>query len=318
MELWSLYESISIMVGVFGEGNPNSTKYGNTLLTGALIATCVGVIFFVLQGLALYTMAKKRGLAHKGWAFIPFVNILLMGRLAGQTTFFGQKIKRAGLYAMIAQIIATAITLLYIVAEIHLHYKGCIAYVKTDDALEPFRAYWNETVKAGRYERFLYGYYDTYAHLLNMIFGLMFEILMLIILMSLFKKYNPEGYIWMTVVVLIVPISRCVLLFVYRNRRAVDYQAYMRAKQEAYMRRYQQYYGQGGSPYGGNPYGGNPYGGNPYGGYPQNQGQPSLPQGPREEPFSEFDSHKNPEEPFSEFSSDKKGNDGDEGDGFFN
>ena len=311
MELWSLYEFISGMTGIFGKTTPTSPKYGNALLITAIISVCIGLTFFILQGVGLYCMAKKRRLAHRAWAFIPFVNILLMGRLAGETTFFGQKIKRAGLYAMIAQIVATAITLLYIVAELHLHYSGCIAYEEVDGVLESFRVYWNEGANANSFERFLYNYYADFAYLLNMIFGLMFEILMLIILMSLFKKYNPEGYIWMTVVVLIVPLARCVILFVLRHRRAMDYQAYMRAKQDAYARRYQQYYGPNGNPYGGNPYGGNPYGGTPYGGNPQNQGQ-------KEEPFFEFDSHKKPEDPFSEFSSDKQGKNEDDGDGFFN
>ncbi len=315
MELWSLYESISMLTGTFGKTNPTSSNYGDTLLIAAIVSVCVGLAFFILQGFALYCMAKRRGIGRRYLAFIPFANILLMGRLAGETTFFGQKIKRAGLYAMIAQIIATAITVLYIVAEIHLHYRNCIVYEEVDGVLESFRPYWNEGANGTKFEKFLYDYYDSFSYLLNMIFGLLFEILMLIILMSMFKKYNPEGYIWMTVVVLIVPIARCVILFVFRNRRAVDYQAYMRAKQDAYMRRYQQYYGQGGyNPYGG----GSPYGGSNYGGYPSNQGQQNMPSPQREEPFSEFGSNKKPEEPFGEFSSDKKGNGEDDGDGFFN
>ena len=74
---------------------------------------------------------------------------------------------------------------------------------------------------------------------------------------------------------LFVPLSRYIVIFALRNRTPVDYDAYMRARYEAYMRQRGQYgqYGQSGQ------YGqyGNPYA-NPYAG-----------QTP-EEPFGEFTS----------------------------
>lgn len=305
MELWSMYESIAVAITSIARKEPVDGNYADALLLSALIAISMGLVFFILQGFALYTMAKKRRFRYKWLAFMPFANIMLMGRLAGETTFFGQKIKRAGLYTMIAQIVITVLACLYIFSDIYLHQNGCIWYEPTGEEFEPFRSHWDTGT---RFDKFLYGYWDQIAPLVNGIFSLLCQVLMITLLASLYKKYNPEGYMWMVVVSFLLPLARCVILFVLRNRRAVDYRAYVQAKRDAYMRRQQQYYGQGGY---------NPYGGYNSGYGQQGYSQPQAPQKPPEEPFSEFSSGKKADEPFSEFSTDKKKkNDGDS-DGFF-
>lgn len=299
MEFLSLYQTIGVIVSFFGNVTPTNRKYGNALLFLAFLALAVTLVFFVFQGIALYCMAKKRGIRHRWLAFIPFANVMLMGRLAGEVTFFGQKIKRAGLYAMIVRVIVTAIVFSYVAAEIYLHQSGCIGYEAVDGTLERYRYYF---ATGTRFQRSLFRYYDGVANLLYLIFGLIGEVLMLVLLCALFRQYAPERYMLLTVLTVFIPLSRYVILFVLRNRRAVDYRAYMRTKYEEALRRQQQYYGQGGyNPYGGAPRGGNPYGGgSAYGQQPPSQNKP-------EEPFSEFSSDKKADDPFSEFSSDKKG-----------
>ena len=305
MELWSLYEYITMAISTLGKKNPNDVAYADVLLLSALVAVSAGLVFFALQGFALYTMAKKRRLRYRWLAFVPFANIMLMGRLAGEPTFFGQKIKRAGLYAMIAQIIISILACSYIVSDIYLHKSGCIIYHATGDELEPFLAHFTEGT---RFEQFLFNYTYRIAGLLNGIFSLLCLVLMITLLSSLFKKYAPNSHVWMTVLMVVVPLSRCVILFVLRNRRAVDYRAYMQAKREAEMRRYQQYYGQGGY---------RPYGGSPYNTPNQGYGPQGMPQNKPEDPFAEFSSDKKPEDPFAEFSPGKKGNSDGDSDGFF-
>ncbi|MBP3434327.1 MAG: hypothetical protein J6K50_03545, partial [Clostridia bacterium] len=118
-----------------------------------------------------------------------------------------------------------------------------------------------------------------------------------------YKKYYPKNYLVLGMLSLFIPLSRFVIVFVLRNRNAVDYDAYMRARREAYMRQQQQYRNTYGNPYGGgygspynNPYG-NPYGGNPYAQQPRPQQEP-------EDPFSEFSGGK------STSSADKNQNNG--------
>ena len=92
--------------------------------------------------------------------------------------------------------------------------------------------------------------------------------------------------------------ARFLIVFFLRNREPIDFEAYMRARREAYMRQQQQYHQQYYGSYG-NRYG-NPYG-NPY--------QP--PQKP-EDPFEEFGG-KTDEEPFEELNSQQNK----DSDGFF-
>ena len=301
MELSFIYSIIVPITEAFGNFDLNTSRYANLLLIDAIAALGLAGVFFLFRGVALYCMAKKRGLRRKWMAFVPFANILLTGRLAGETTFFGQRIKRAGLYAMLLQIAVTMIALSYMFADVYLHQSGCVDYQPIEESLGQFSAHFQGGT---RFEKLLYTYAYEVSYLLDMIFGLMGKVLMLVLLSALFKQYSPEKHTWMTVVTLFVPPAYCIIIFVFRNRKPVNYQAYMQAKREAYFRRQQQWYGQGGY---------NPYGGSPYG-----YGQPTPPNRPQEEQFTEFSSCKKEESPFDEFSSeDKKKNDGDT-DEFFN
>jgi hypothetical protein len=118
------------------------------------------------------------------------------------------------------------------------------------------------------------------------IFGLIYDILMLILVIALYRKYTMRGYLPLAILEFFVPMSRFIVIFVLRNREPIDYEAIMRARREAYIRQQQQYYNQYGNQYG-SPYG-NPYG-NPYGA-PRNNPNPA-PQPPKQEdPFEEFSS----------------------------
>jgi hypothetical protein len=103
-----------------------------------------------------------------------------------------------------------------------------------------------------------------------------YEIAIFVLFLALYKQYNPKNYFGLGMLTLFVPLSRFVIVFVLKNRKAIDYDAYMRARREAYMRARQQYGNFG--PYG---YGGY---GNPYNPNAQGNGAAQAP----EEPFAEF------------------------------
>lgn len=124
-------------------------------------------------------------------------------------------------------------------------------------------------------------------------------ILLFILLTGLYKKYYAKGYMILSWVGLLFPISRYIVVFVLRNNKAVDYEAYMRAKREEFLRRSRQNpYGPYGGQYGpynqGGPYGGynnGPYGGynnGPYGANGPNAGNQNPGQSAPDDPFSEF------------------------------
>ena len=141
-------------------------------------------------------------------------------------------------------------------------------------------------------------FYNYWGDLLCSVIGLVYELLVFLIMMSLLKKYYAKGYMLLSFTQLFIPISRYVIIFVLRKNKAIDYNVYMRQKYEEYARR---------NPYGGNPYGyGNPYGNNPYGNNPYNR--PPYGQNPYGNPqgWQNGNAQANNEpDPFSEFSSQK-------------
>lgn len=264
------------------------------LFGGLLVAVAIWLPFFILQGIGLYTMGKKRDMKACYTAFIPFANIWLMGKLAGTCEFFGQKVKRAGLYAMIIQIITTVFSALIIASEMYLYMSHGAPQIS-----EQFVAYWPNLTG---FDATVESFYDIGGYVYP-ICPLVYEIFILILIMGVLRRYTPKNYTLLSFIPLFIPFARYIILFAVRNRKAIDFEAYIRARREAYIRSRQQYQ----NPYGyGNPYG-NPYA-NPYA-PPQNSTQ--NPTSKEDEPFAEFNGESQAQE--TEQPNENKGTD----DGFF-
>lgn len=254
MELYNLYFIVLTSLSIIG------IQSSGTLYGGLIGAFAIWVGLFVLQGVGLYTMAKKQNVEKRWKAFVPFVNLLFMGQLAGECNVFGQKMKRAGLYAMITQIIATAFAVVEIFAVVYLYtVEGQPSFDQYDNM------YWTGlqgfSLKLTRYL--------SISELILPIVQMIYEIMIFIIMMTLYKKYVPNSYFGLGVLSLFIPLSRFIVIFAIRNRPLVDYEAYMRAKREEFLR--QRGYTQYGSPYQ-----------NPY------ANTSGTAQQPMEEPFEEF------------------------------
>lgn len=268
MELYSFYQVAFLLI------YPLLKNAQYTPIVAVGIGFAIFCVLFLMQAFALRRMAINRGLKKRFMAFIPFVNILYIGKLAGECSFFGNKVKRAGLYVMLAQIVGTLSTVLLIVMEGYL----LIEY----GAPNEFGSWTGLTGFAGKVATA----YDYSVYTLS-ILQLIYEIFLVVLMMGLYRKYVPKNYVALSFLTLFVPISRYIIILAIRKRKAIDYDAYIRAQREAYARRQQQYYNQRQNPYGnpyGNPYN-NPYG-NPYGNsYGQQTQKPK-----NEEPFEEFSS----------------------------
>ena len=111
----------------------NIYDYCNVALSCYLFAALgtlgVYLILLVFGGIGLNKLAKKQGLKHRWMAFLPFFNTYYAGKLAGETQFFGQKMKRVGLYAMISEI-------LYVALQLFVHVAGIISYFPEYRTLE--------------------------------------------------------------------------------------------------------------------------------------------------------------------------------------
>ena len=237
-------------------------------INGLIFGIIFWFILFILQGIGLYTMAKNRSLPKKWLAFVPFVNIYYIGKLTGECDVFGQKMKRAGLYAMIAYTLVTLVYFSVIAVELYLYVTQGLPDKYNELNYAP--QWYNLTgFSASAYE-----YYALSGHFIS-ILQLAAEVLMLILLMGLLRKYTPKNYVILGILSALVPISRYIIIFILRKRKEIDYAEYIRAQREAFFRQQQQYRDMYGSPNGqNNPYGNpyrNPYG-NPYGG---NQNPPN-------------------------------------------
>jgi hypothetical protein len=222
-------------------------------------------------------MGKKRGLKNRWLAFVPFVNIYFLGKLTGDCDVFGHKLKNTWLYVLVSQVLMVLLTAGIIFTEIYLYlHEG--KPLQTEFGV----TYWSPKTKATQTALKVNEILSYIAPIIQ----LAYEVFLFILVLGLLKQYAPKNYLFLGFVVLFVPISRYIVIFVLRNREAIDYEAYMRARHEAYMRAQQARYG---NPYG-NPYN-NPYG-NPYGNpYNNPYGNPNQnAQKPPEEPFSEFGS----------------------------
>ncbi len=285
-------------------------SYKTFLIVLCSVTLAVWMSFLVLQGFGLYAMGKKRGMTKKWMAFTPFLNILFLGKLVGECDVFGQKMKRAGIYTMIAQLLNT---LLAVASIASLYYLVIMHGEPQYTAMNmPFWSGLTGFAKIAE-EFYLISYY------VLMIIELVTIILMAILLMGLYKQYSPRNYRLLGMLGIFIPASRFIVIFVLRNKQPIDFEAYMKARREAYIRQQQEYYNRYGNQYGpnnpyGNPYGrsNNPYG-NPYGNpYANQQQNPQNTQKPPEEPFSEFASEEDRKEttsgsPFEDIDGDSDG-----------
>ena len=243
-----------------------------------VIAGGAYLIVHTLKAVGLYRMAKKKGMGKKLlWcAFVPFANTFLMGELGGKFGA-GKGIKHIGLYVMIVEILYCAAAGVY---------YGLTGYALMNGM------YGLETYESGQYTywRLVYEVSLQAERVMNVFYYLEYIFSFLNLFASVFlyivffRKYAPASYIWMVVLCALIPLFTGPLVFAFRNRSPIDYDAFMRARYEQIRRQQQQYYSQQ-NPYGQNPYGQNPYGQNPYG-TPEN-GQQSGTQGD-DDPFGEF------------------------------
>ena len=246
--------------------------YLKGLWISLVLAFAVYLLFVVLGGIGLSRMAKKEHKKYAFLGFIPILNTWYAGYIAGKANFFGQKMKRAGLYAAILETVYIAVCALDVLSEflIYMHpmvrsgldYSGLdVSYITANVGELPVWLRW------------LFGTQgQVWLGIVNITFFIALIAFLAVIYIALFRKYFARSPLLMTLLCVLFPFRGAVLCAV-RNNDPVDYNEYLRKRMEMRRRRYTPYGGQG-TPYGGQ---GNPYGGqgNPYGGQPK-------------EPFSDF------------------------------
>ena len=241
-----------------------------------IVAAVLYLAGLICGGFGLMTMAKKQGIKHWWLGFVPFGCTYLAGKLAGETKMFSQRVKRLGLYAMIAEIIYVALNITMLVLSFELTNENFYVLESTYEGGPQVWQYQEKLV----IELFpeLAWVVTTYkiVSVAAQIEWFILLFLMCYLFSALYRKYFARSPFVMTFLSAFLPLRGFVLLAV-RNNTPMDYNAYLRRRYEE-MHRSQGYGGQG---YGGN---GSENGG--FGGY--NGGQGSG--GSQPDPFSEFGS----------------------------
>ncbi|MDY4676866.1 MAG: hypothetical protein SO373_06950 [Candidatus Borkfalkiaceae bacterium] len=93
------------------------------MIVGSLIfAGAVLLALYVLKAVAIFLMAKKCGLKNKWMSFVPYLNFVILGKLAGKVRIFGFAFKNIGLFYAILLAASHLIVVLESVASALFNY----------------------------------------------------------------------------------------------------------------------------------------------------------------------------------------------------
>ena len=208
--------------------------------TAFAIAGGLYAVVYVFKAIGLLVMAKKQGKTKLAWcAFIPFASTFLLGELAGELRFGSVKVKHLGIIAMVMELIYTFSGVFVIGWQANLISGG--SYI-VERVL-------NNAGDVIGYTTVFEGVSQQLQTLLNVfsVIELVFRFVQLIAFIFLniafFRRYAPLSYIWMVLFCAILPPVEAFLVFAYRNRKPIDFDAYMKERAERIRRAQQAQFG---------------------------------------------------------------------------
>ncbi len=278
------------------------TGFNPVKILPAEVLTCVGVYFaielvlYLFRSIGLYTLAKKQG-TKKAWlSFIPLLWLYVAGKVMGMIVIGGKPYKGFALLATIvfsvSEVIALAVNFIAYFPLVGYYLQGGEVYFANEEI-------YNESLKAMGFSPYYFSYYTVFVRgivypypnlqamnvvltvldLVNSFLSLISICLTILVFMGLFRKFYPEHYILATVLSAIGLFP--IMVFVVRNKKAINFNDYIRSR----------YYG----------HGYNPYAGSNTGNSQENtfaNGSSSGRQEKPESPFEEFENRKEEDDPF--------------------
>lgn len=237
----------------------------------SIISLLVSIAFFVIKGIAIYTMAKRRNFDKLWMSFVPFLNYIVLGKLAGKAIVWGKEIKNIGLVVCIL----SAVTL------IGGYLLDVGYYLSLIEGLYNVKFVFNSAFINSWVSQT--GVVFVICHYLYLGIDLINLFLTICLALLIFRKYYPERAFLYMILSIFFDFMFGILLFTVRNREYLTYEDFLRSRQN--------YYNQN------NPYGSN----NGYTVY--NGGGNNV--NADDDPFPEFSNKKQENEPFAEFNGEK-------------
>lgn len=199
----------------------------------SLIMMIVGYVF---KGIAVYAMAKRENLKNKWFAWIPFLNYVLIGKLIGKAVVWGVEIKNLGLWVCLTSFFNFLMNALlnagFYVTLLNEMMNGS-AIIK---AANPFIEEWlNQS-----------GVLWTVCFYLNSAVNLVYIFMYVSLVFLVFRQYKPERSLLFSILSIFVECLFGIFLFTVRNNEKVNYNDYLRSRANNYnYNNYRRYDGNG-------------------------------------------------------------------------
>ena len=226
--------------------------YRQAMLIGLCIAAGIYLVCLVMGGIGMHVMAKKRGMKGSWMAFLPFLNTLYAGKLAGETNFFGKKVKWMGGAAALLEFVHVGLSVFSFYILFSFMRPEYCDPITTADGLFGGAEFVSSKLPVGM--RWMLTA-DNVCEILIYVFYILMLLAMCLMFYSFYRKYYARSPFIMMFLSALFPF-RGIVIFAVRNNAPVDYDAWMRRKMEEFNRRQQQnrpgnyggYNGQGGGP----------------------------------------------------------------------
>ena len=226
MEFFDLFNFVNAFTEVIHGGFSFRDLWISLGVGAGLYLVCL-----IFGGLGMYVMASRRNMKHAWLGFLPFLNTYYAGKIAGEANFFGQKMKRHGLYAMLAEILYVGISIFAIVTSVFLMNPNFWETTVTTSG-ETVTKFVAENVPAQF--QWIIAANDCAGILSSLIFIVMI-IFMCVVYNAVYRKYYMRGPFIMTILSTILPF-RGIVMFCVRKNTPVDYNEVMRKRMEAMYR----------------------------------------------------------------------------------
>jgi len=207
------------------------TLYSWQLIVIASVAVAFALTVYLLMGFGLYRMAVLRGIDSPWLGFFPFVRLYLLGVIAGESRFFGWKVKNAGTIAMSLSMATFLLgsfckMIQYLPILMILREGGTVVFeASARGALE---LVFSEEFSNFQWSSTMLVIYQV-CNYLDYFLDIALIFVNVMLYMDLFKKYAPAHYLLYSLLAVLLPIGD-IFVFCLRNNPAVNYGDYIKER----------------------------------------------------------------------------------------
>ena len=266
-----------------------------------VIAGCIYLVFFVLEGIALWTIAGREGYRHRWMAFVPVLNSYYIGVVSDKNKFYNRIPARSVSLALaiVELLLVAGYVLYYVVTGIVLAGGLYDTQAQQMTIMGQTQTFYvitgSSSAISGMWLGWIFDYLDTAV--LSWV-KLIYILLHVVTIITFFQTYACRRYVMMSLFSVFLPVKP-ILMFAVRGNRGMNYHDFVRGEQRRRYEMYQQY---------------NYHSGDGRGGYNPYNGRPTPP--PSDDPYSGTGGGSSSGDPFEGFGSSSGGSSQDPGDPF--